>query len=57
MATHYVVHTPAASSSLARFSNHERNRPLLSEQRAVFVFVRPFISGVFLGVRALAFDV
>lgn len=37
-ATHYVVHTPAASSSLPLFSNHRRNRPLLSEQRALFVF-------------------
>lgn len=43
MATCYVVRTPAASSSLALFSNHGRGRPQLSEQRAVFVFFRrPF---------------
>lgn len=43
MAACYVVHTPAASSSLALFSNHGRGRPQLSEQRAVFVFFRrPF---------------
>lgn len=42
MAAHYVVHTLAASSSLALFSNHGRNRPQLSEQRAVFVFSRDF---------------